>query len=136
VRWRREHYERCVARRCIVIGRDAQRGIGRLFPQSRLKKTRSFYTAAANLPVQGLCSDIAMKAIAYADARLFEAGVDGGIVCWLHDELVLETAVEDVVQAVGLLKEAMTDAFVELLPDAPLNGLVEPHIGRDWSEAK
>ena len=28
----------------------------------------------------------------------------------------------------------MTDAFVELLPDAPLNGLVEPHIGRDWSE--
>jgi DNA polymerase I-like protein with 3'-5' exonuclease and polymerase domains len=54
----------------------------------------------------------------------------------LHDELVLETAVEDVEQAAGLLREAMTDAFVELLPDAPLNGLVEPHIGRDWSEAK
>ena len=59
-----------------------------------------------------------------------------GLLCWLHDELVLETAVEDVERAAGLLKEAMTDAFVELLPDAPLNGLVEPHIGRDWSEAK
>ena len=74
MRWRNEHYERCVDRQCIVIGRDAARGIGRLFPQSRLKKGRSFYTAAANLPVQGACADAAMLALAYVDERLFDAG--------------------------------------------------------------
>jgi DNA polymerase I len=136
VSWRNEHYERCVNRKCIVIGRDAARGIGRLFPQFRLKNGRSFYTTSANLPVQGCCADIAMRALAYVDERLFEAGVEGGPVAWLHDEIVMEVAAEDADRAAELLKGAMIDAFAETFPGAPLNGLVEPHIGRNWSEAK
>ena len=136
VRWRNDHYQRCVDRRCIVIGRDAARGVGRLFPQSRLRQGRSFYTAAANLPVQGACADAAMLALAYVDERLFEAGIDGGPVGWLHDEIVLEVAVEDADYAVEILKQAMTDAFAETFLSAPLNGLVEPHIGPNWGEAK
>jgi DNA polymerase I len=136
VRWRRDHHERCVDRRCIVIGRDAARGIGRLFPQSRLKSGASFYTTSANLPVQGCCADIAMRALAYVDERLFEAGVDGGPVAWLHDEIVMEVAAEDADRAAELLKGAMIDSFSETFPHAPLNGLVEPHIGLSWGEAK
>ena len=136
VRWRNDHYERCVDRRCIVIGRDAARGVGRLFPQSRLRQGRSFYTAAANLPVQGACADVAMLALAYVDERLFEAGIDGGPVGWLHDEIVLEVADEDADYAAAILEQAMVDAFVETFPGAPLNGLVEPHIGPNWGEAK
>ena len=135
VRWRNDHYQRCVDRRCIVIGRDAARGVGRLFPQSRLRQGRSFYTAAANLPVQGACADVAKLALAYVDERLFEAGIDGGPVGWLHDEIVLEVAVEDADHAAAILKQAMVDAFAETFP-APLNGLVEPYIGPNWGEAK
>jgi hypothetical protein len=30
----------------------------------------------------------------------------------------------------------MVDAFVEIFPGAPTRGLVEPHIGLSWGEAK
>ena len=136
VRWRNEHHERCLDRQCIIIGRDAVRGIGRLFPRSRLKNGRSFYTTSANLPVQGACADVAMRALATVDARLFDAGIDDGPVAWLHDEIVMEAAAEDAERAAELLKQAMIEAFAETFPGAPLNGLVEPDIGMSWSAAK
>ena len=40
VRWRREHYEQCVERDYIVIGKDAGHGIGRIWPKSRLGQGR------------------------------------------------------------------------------------------------
>ena len=50
----------------------------------------SFYTRCCNLPVQGACADASMLALAYVDDRLFDAGIEGGPVAWLHDEIVLE----------------------------------------------
>jgi hypothetical protein len=35
-----------------------------------------------------------------------------------------------------LLVEAMTDAFTELFPDAPVRDLVDPKIAASWSQAK
>jgi hypothetical protein len=75
-------------------------------------------------------------ALAYVDERLFAAGVEGGPVAWLHDEIVVEVCVEDADRAVEIVKKAMTDGFAETFPSAPLNGLVEPHIGPNWGEAK
>jgi DNA polymerase-1 len=135
-RWRREHHEQCVDRRTIVVGRDAARGIGRLFPQSRLDGGRSFYTLSANLPVQGACADAAMLALGYTDDRLFEAGVEGGVVAWLHDEIVVEVRENQAHAASEILKQSMIGGFAETFPGAPLEGLVEPHIGVNWSEAK
>jgi DNA polymerase I-like protein with 3'-5' exonuclease and polymerase domains len=77
-----------------------------------------------------------MLALAYVDNRLFEAGIEGGPVAWLHDEIVVEVCVEDADRAVEIVKQAMTDGFAETFPSAPLNGLVEPHIGPNWGEAK
>ena len=134
--WRRDHYRRCENQLFIVIGKDADRGIGRIFPRSRVPAGASFYTRCCNLPVQGACADASMLALAYADDRLFAAGIEGGIVAWLHDEIVVEVCVEQADQAAEILKQAMIDGFAETFPGAPLRGLVEPHIGMTWSEAK
>ena len=77
-----------------------------------------------------------MLALAYVDDRLFEAGIEGGPVAWLHDEIVLEVRKDQAERAAEILKQSMTDGFAETFPGAPLNGLVEPHIGLNWSEAK
>jgi DNA polymerase-1 len=135
-RWRREHYRRCEDRLCIVIGKDADRGIGRLYPKSRVPEGASFYTRCCNLPVQGACADASMLALAYVDDRLFEAGIEGGPVAWLHDEIVLEVREDQAERAAEILKRAMIDAFAETFPGAPLNGLVEPHVGLNWGDAK
>jgi DNA polymerase I-like protein with 3'-5' exonuclease and polymerase domains len=134
--WQHGHAQRCKDAGRIIIGRDAARGIGRYYLEAWLPEGKSFYTRCCNLPVQGACADAAMLALAYVDERLFEAGIDGGPVGWLHDEIVLEIAVEDADHAVAILKQAMTDAFVETFADAPHDDLVEPHIGPNWGEAK
>jgi DNA polymerase I-like protein with 3'-5' exonuclease and polymerase domains len=77
-----------------------------------------------------------MLALAMIDRWLFEAGIDGGPVAWLHDEIVLEVPVADADKAALLLRRAMTEAFLETLPGAPTRGPVEPTIGRTWAEAK
>jgi DNA (cytosine-5)-methyltransferase 1 len=133
--WRRDHYRRCEGQRYIVIGKDADRGMGRIFPQSRVPEGASYYTRCCNLPVQGACADASMLALAYVDDRL-EAGIEGGPVAWLHDEIVLEVREDQAERAAEILKQAMIDGFAETFPGAPLNGLVEPQIGPNWGEAK
>jgi DNA polymerase I len=134
--WQHGHAQRCKDAGRIVIGRDAARGIGRYYLEAWLPEGKSFYTRCCNLPVQGACADAAMLALAYVDERLFEAGIEGGPVAWLHDEIVVEVCVEDADRAVEIVKQAMIDGFAETFPGAPLNGLVKPHVGMDWSEAK
>jgi DNA polymerase I-like protein with 3'-5' exonuclease and polymerase domains len=77
-----------------------------------------------------------MLALAYADNRLFEAGIEGGLVACLHDEFVLEVRADQAERATKILKQSMIDGFAETFPGAPLNGLVDPHSGANWSEAK
>jgi DNA polymerase I len=135
VRWRRKHHERCEERGYIVIGKGAEsEGIGRIWPKSRLGRDESYYTRCCNLPIQGACADDAMLALAYVDDRLFDAGIEGGPVAWLHDEIVLEVTVADAERAREILKQAMIDGFAETFPGAPLIGLVEAHIGKSWAD--
>ena len=77
-----------------------------------------------------------MLALAAIDDLLFEHGIDGGPVAWLHDEIVLEVPTEHAVKAAELLVKAMLDAFAETFPGAPLNGLVEANSGLNWAAAK
>jgi DNA polymerase-1 len=134
--WRRDHYRRCEDRHHIVIGRDADRGIGRIFPKSHVPEGKSYYTRCCNLPIQGACADASMLALAYIDDRLFEADIDGGPVAWLHDEFVLEVRADQADRAAEILKQSMIDGFAETFPGAPLNGLVKPDTGANWGEAK
>jgi hypothetical protein len=134
--WRRDHYRRCEDRHHTVIGRDADRGIGRIFPKSHVPEGKSYYTRCCNLPIQGACADASMLALAYIDDRLFEANIDGAPVAWLHDEFVLEVREDQADRAAEILKQSMIDGFTETFPGAPVNGLVDPHIGASWGKAK
>jgi DNA polymerase-1 len=136
VRWRWEHARKCEEELRIVIGKDAARGRGRFFPKSRLKPDRSYYTRSCNLPIQGACADASMLALKAIDETLFDARIVGGPVAWLHDEIVLEVPANDAKQAAELLERAMVSGFAETFPGAPTRGLVEPHTGLSWGEAK
>ena len=57
-----------------------------------------------------------MLALAYVDDRLFDAGIDGGPVAWLHDEIVLEVREDQAERAAEILKQSMIDGFVETFP--------------------
>jgi DNA (cytosine-5)-methyltransferase 1 len=135
-RWRQENYARCSASRRILIGKDAAQGFGRVFPFSRLKPGNNGYTVSCNMNIQGSCADASMLALAYIDDRLFDADIDGGFVAWLHDEFIIEVREDQAERAAEILKQSMIDGFSETFPGAPLNGLVEPHVGATWGEAK
>ena len=47
-RWRSVHFRACERRRYIVIGKQARDGIGRIYPQSRVPESGSFYTRCCN----------------------------------------------------------------------------------------
>jgi len=130
-RWCSRFANACQRRGEIPIGRDG----GRVH-EIHWNPEGYRYTQCLNLPIQGICADIAMLALAMIDRWLFEAGIDGGPVAWLHDEIVLEVPVAEADRAALLLRRARTEAFLETLPGAPTRGLVEPTIGRTWAEAK
>jgi DNA polymerase-1 len=76
---------------------------------------------------------LALEAI---DRLLFEHGIDGGPILWMHDEIVLEVPEADAERAKELLERAMTEAFATTFPGAPLQDLVEARIGDTWAEVK
>jgi DNA polymerase I-like protein with 3'-5' exonuclease and polymerase domains len=94
------------------------------------------YTLCCNSPIQGACADATMIALLNVDRALREAGIDGGPVLCIHDEIVLEVATQQVEQASAILQREMRNAFAETFPDAPLHNVVDCHNGRTWSEAK
>ena len=135
-RWRAVHADQCERERQIVMGKDAGKGVGRIFPFSRLRPGKRGYTESCNYPVQGATANSSMLALEAIDQLLFEHGIDGGPVIWMHDEIVLEVPEADALKAKELLEKAMTDAFAQTFPGAPLNGLVKAKIGATWSDVK
>jgi DNA polymerase I-like protein with 3'-5' exonuclease and polymerase domains len=77
-----------------------------------------------------------MRAMVLFIRALTLAGIPGGLILAVHDELVAEVPEEHAEKARQLLREAMIQAFHEYYPDAPLNGLVDPQIVKAWGEAK
>jgi DNA polymerase I-like protein with 3'-5' exonuclease and polymerase domains len=89
-------------------------------------------TLCCNAPVQGACADASMLALTRIDAALREANIDGYPVLFVHDEIVLEVFEMDAERAGEMLRTAMVEAFVEVFPDAPLNGLVDVKVRKQW----
>ena len=142
--WREDHANLCRARGCVRIGAKAGEDEGRIHrfawnaaPKPGERTGGEFsYTQSCNLPVQGACADASMLALALIDKALPAYGIAGGPVIWCHDEIVLEVREEDAERAAALLEEAMTLAFEQIFPGAPLTGLVSVHTGRSWEETK
>ena len=92
---------------------------------------------ALNLPIQGGAAEVAQIALAKTDALLTKhLGERARLVGQIHDEFLVIADEPVVERAKALLVEAMTDAFTELFPDAPVRDLVDAKIAISWSEAK
>lgn len=94
------------------------------------------YTKCCNLPVQGACADATMRAMARVHQGLRSAGIDGGLVLCIHDELILEVCKEEKGKAMNILRTAMVGAFKETFPSAPVKGLVDATAGKTWADTK
>jgi DNA polymerase I-like protein with 3'-5' exonuclease and polymerase domains len=77
-----------------------------------------------------------MKAIADVDRHLRDQNIDGRLVGWIHDELIVEAREADADRVKAALKDAMERAFLDIFPAATLNKLVEVKAGPNWASVK
>ncbi len=121
--WMRTHADQCKRERQVMIG------AGRVVENAWEGKWGLGYPQMCNLPVQGICADCMMRAIAEVHRR--RPGILGAM---MHDELLAEVPEDRADEAVVVLRECMTAAFAETFPNAPLRGIVDVNVGRSWAE--
>lgn len=109
---------------------------GRRRPVPELKSSnfmqRSFgERIAMNSPVQGTAADIIKIAMIRVHDALRKANLKSRLILQVHDELLIETAVDEVEEVSKLLEREMKEA-VHLA--VPLE--IDMHTGENWYEAK
>lgn len=109
---------------------------GRRRPVPELKSSnfmqRSFgERVAMNSPIQGTAADIIKIAMIRVSRRMKEAGLQSRLILQVHDELLIETRVEELEQVQEILRREMMGA-AELA--VPLE--VDMHTGESWYDAK
>jgi DNA polymerase-1 len=129
-RWREINADICQARGYVEIG------VGRVVEAGWEYSGRLSFPQCCNLPIQGICADAMLRALTLTHRRLKLAGIRGGIIASIHDELLLEVAEGDAEPARLILEESMLAAFSETFPGAPANGVAAAKIGRSWAEVK
>jgi DNA polymerase-1 len=134
-RWRWDHWARVKAQRMVRIGcgRLVKAEWEPVVETESGPRRRISFPQACNLPIQGVCADCMLRAIVKLHKKL---RTGWSLVATVHDELLLEVPEADAEAAAAALAEAMTEAFVETFPGAPTLGVVEVHIGGNWTEAK
>jgi hypothetical protein len=125
--WRQENYQRCQAEGLIRIG------AGRVAEAAWEPGGRLTFPQCCNIPIQGICADAMLRAIALTHNRLIRARLDATLVATVHDELLLEARAE---AGRDILHRSMVDAFDLTFPGAPTRGVAEVTIGRSWAELK
>ena len=94
--------------------------------------TREFgKRAAMNMPLQGSASDIIKLAMIKVHDELEKKGFKAKLIMQVHDELIIDTPIDEVEKVKILLKEAMEN-IVKL--SVPL--VAEVGVGNSWLEAK
>lgn len=96
---------------------------------------RGTFTRGVNTPVQGTAGEIQLRALTLV-AKELDRFEGSRIVNAVHDEIVVTCREDDADAVVAVLCDCMTQAFLEMFPGAPTNGLVECGVGRNWAEAK
>jgi DNA polymerase I-like protein with 3'-5' exonuclease and polymerase domains len=77
-----------------------------------------------------------LRAIALVHRHFIGAGIRGGLVASVHDELLAEVHEDDAEPARDILHTAMVDAFEATFPGAPTTNLAEAKIGGTWADLK
>lgn len=109
---------------------------GRLRPAPELQSSnfmqRQFgERIAMNAPIQGTAADIIKIAMNRVDRRLKKELTKSRLILQIHDELLVEAAVEEQEQVRAILKEEMTKAAAL---DVTLE--IDMHTGASWYETK
>nr|WP_314461136.1 DNA polymerase I [uncultured Clostridium sp.] len=109
---------------------------GRRRPVPELKSSnfmqRSFgERVAMNSPIQGTAADIIKIAMVRVDSALKKQGLRSRIVLQVHDELLIETRLEELDQVKNLLVEEMKSAARLAVPLE-----VDANVGESWFDAK
>jgi DNA polymerase-1 len=128
--WRRDHADLCQRRGYVRIG------AGRVVEAKWEPSGHLSFPQCCNLPIQGICADAMLRALQLTYTRLRQAGIRGGLVANVHDELLLEVVEDDAEAARQLLQQTMVDALTETFPDAPANDVAAASIGSNWAELK
>jgi DNA polymerase I-like protein with 3'-5' exonuclease and polymerase domains len=84
---------------------------------------RLSFPQCCNLPIQGICADAMLRALTLIHSRLRSAGIRGGLVASIHDELLLEVHADDAGVAGAILEETMIEAFAIIFAGAPAEGV-------------
>jgi DNA polymerase I-like protein with 3'-5' exonuclease and polymerase domains len=131
--WRDDNYWACRNRGYILIPTSGRRIE---LDWSNLKPKALPFPLCCNGPIQGSVADLIMLATKMLDEALVELDIFGedGLICCIHDELLLEVP-EHLAEKVRLLLEkVMIEAFELTFPGAPTRGLVKIKVGRNWGE--
>ena len=129
--WRERHTAKCQSSGFV------QTPAGRIYRFAWEPNGVFNYNLALNLPIQGGAAEVAQIAMAKTDGLLTKhLGEQARLVGQVHDEFLVIAAEAVADPAKGLLVDAMTEAFIELFPDAPVHDLVDAKIARSWSQAK
>ncbi len=86
---------------------------------------------AMNTPIQGTAADIMKIAMVNLNSKLEEENIDAKIILQVHDELILESKIEDKEKAKQVLKNCMENAIQLTVPL-----IVEISEANNWYEAK
>ncbi len=86
---------------------------------------------AMNAPIQGTAADIMKIAMNGVNQKLKEKQMKSRLVLQVHDELLIETHLDEVEQVKEILSDAMEHAATLLVP---LD--IDMHVGTNWYEAK
>ena len=94
--------------------------------------TRSFgERVAMNMPIQGTAADIIKKAMVNVFSALKEKGLKSKLILQIHDELIIDTPIEERDTVVSLLKNTM-----EQVADLKVNLTAEVSCAENWADAK
>lgn len=86
---------------------------------------------AMNTPIQGTAADIIKRAMLSAQKNIEKAQLKSRIVLQVHDELVIETAENEIEAVKKILKDSMQNAAQLKVPLT-----VDINMGTDWASAK
>ncbi len=114
-----------------VFGRRAHYPeIGSSNPQVRAFNER----AAINAPIQGSAADIIRRAMIRMDAALADAGLSARMLLQVHDELIFETAEEEVEATMPVVTKIMEEATLPaIMLKVPLK--VDARAADNWEAA-
>ena len=87
--------------------------------------------AAMNMPLQGSSADIIKIAMNRVHDALIEQGLKSRLTVTVHDELLIETAKDEIEKVEAILGEGMKQAA-----ELAVTLEVEAHTGTNWYEAK